>query len=38
MLVVHLSDNPGLSDENLDYLPQRIKCRPAEDIERFARI
>lgn len=38
VLCVHLSDNPGLNDENCDYLPKRIKCRPREDIERFNRI
>ena len=38
VLVIHLSGNPGLTDENFDYLPRRAKCRPREDIERFTRI
>lgn len=37
-LVVHLSDNPGLTNEITDYLASRIKCRPLEDMERFTRI
>ena len=38
VLVIHASGNPGLTDENFDYLPRRVKCRPREDIERFTRI
>lgn len=37
-LVVHLSDNPGLTNENIEYLPARIHTRPLEDMERFTRI
>jgi len=36
--VVHLSGNPGISQENLEYLSTRVKCRSKEDIERFTRI
>ena len=35
---IHLSDNPGLSEEICDYLVQRIRCRPREDMDRFKRI
>ena len=38
ILVLHLSANPGLSQENMEYLSQRIRCRQNEDIERFTRI
>ena len=38
VLVVHVSGNPGLSRENMDYLPNRVRCRPREDIERYTRI
>ena len=38
VLVIHISGNPGLSRENMEYLPDRIKCRPREDIERYTRI
>lgn len=38
LLSIHLSGNPGLSRENCEYLANRIKCRPREDIERFSRI
>ena len=36
--ILHLSGNPGLSSDNYQYLHERIKCRPNEDIERFIRI
>lgn len=32
LLAVHLSGNPGLSDDNKTYLNKRIKCRPNEDM------
>ena len=38
VLVIHLSGNPGLSKENLEYLENRVKCRPREDIERYTRV
>ena len=38
ILSLHLSGNPGLSSENMEYLHNRIRCRPNEDIERFTRI
>jgi hypothetical protein len=38
LLSIHLSGNPGLTEENCEYLANRIKCRPREDIERFSRI
>lgn len=38
VLVIHVSGNPGLSRENMEYLPDRVKCRPREDIERYTRI
>ena len=38
LLVLHLSGNPGLSNEMRLYLHQRIKCRPNEDMHRFQRI
>ena len=38
LLVIHLSGNPGLTDENFDYLPRRVLCRQNEDIERYTRV
>lgn len=38
VLVIHLSGNPGLTAENMDYLSDRVKCRPREDVERFTRV
>ena len=38
LLSIHLSDNPGLTEEICDYLVQRIRCRPREDMDRFKRI
>ena len=38
VLVIHLSGNPGLTTENMEYLSTRIRCRPNEDVERFTRI
>ena len=38
VLCLHLSGNPGLTTENLDYLGKRVRCRPNEDIERFTRV
>ena len=38
ILVIHLSGNPGLNLTNMEYLTQRIRCRPNEDIERYTRI
>ena len=38
ILSLHLSGNPGLSQENMEYLHKRIRCRPNEDVERFTRI
>ena len=32
LLSIHLSDNPGLTKENLDYFPERLKLRPNEDM------
>ena len=39
LLCIHLSGNKGIADgENRQWLCERIKCRPNEDIERFSRI
>ena len=38
LLSIHLSDNPGLTKANLEYLPARLKFRPNEDMQRFHRI
>jgi hypothetical protein len=38
LLSIHLSGNPGLTEENREYLVKRIRCRPNEDLERFNRI
>ena len=38
LLSIHLSGNAGLTKKNQDYLVQRLKTRPNEDLERFARI
>ena len=39
VLCVHLSGNKGIANkENREWLCERIKCRPNEDIERFSRI
>ena len=38
VLCLHLSANPGLSAENREFLPERIRCRPREDIARFIRV
>ena len=38
LLAIHLTDNPGLTPENLELVPKTIKCRPVEDIDRFKRI
>ena len=38
LLAIHLSGNPGLTDENKVYLHNRIKARPHEDMDRFIRI
>ena len=35
LLGIHLTGNPGLTAENTQYLSQRIRCRPVEDIERY---
>ena len=32
ILCIHLSGNPGLTQDNMEYLNGRIKCRPNEDI------
>lgn len=37
-LAVHLSGNFGLNPENYEFLINRIKSRPNEDIARFLRI
>lgn len=38
LLSVHLSGNPGLTDQVQDTFVQRIRARPNEDVERFVRI
>ena len=38
LLCLHLSGNPGLTQENFEYLGDRIRCRTREDIERFTRV
>lgn len=38
LLGIHLSGNPGLTEENQGALCERVRCRPNEDIERFTRI
>jgi len=38
LLAIHLSGNPGLTAQNLEFLPRRIRVRPNEDTKRFKRI
>ena len=38
IVCIHLSGNPGTSDENRLYLNERIHCRKNEDMTRFTRI
>ena len=39
LICIHLSGNQGIADlETKQWLVDRIKCRPNEDIERFTRI
>jgi hypothetical protein len=38
LLAIHMSENPGLSEENVSYLRRRIVARPNENIGRFNRI
>lgn len=38
ILSIHLSGNPGLNNENFDFLVNRLRCRPNEDITRFSKI
>ena len=38
VLCIHLSGNPGLSQDNMAFLNTRIKCRQNEDIERYITI
>lgn len=38
LLCLHLSGNPGLTQENFEYLGDRIRGRAREDIERFTRV
>ena len=35
LLAIHLTGNVGLTAETAQYLSQRIRCRPVENIERF---
>ena len=38
ILSIHLTGNPGMSQENYEFFINRIKCRPNENIARFTRI
>lgn len=38
LLCLHLSGNPGLTPQVQEWVTQRIRCRPNEDMERFTRI
>ena len=38
LIALHLSGNPGMSDDTKDAFAKRIICRPNEVILRFTRI
>jgi len=38
ILSIHLTGNPGMNPENYEFLVNRIKCRPNENIVRYQRI
>jgi hypothetical protein len=35
---IHLSGNPGLSEQNKKYICERVRCRPNENMDRFNQI
>ncbi len=38
LLAIHLSDNPGLTEETYKYLTQTANCQPIENMKRFEKI
>jgi hypothetical protein len=35
LLAIHLSGNPGLTYKNQDFIFERLKLRPVEEMDRF---
>ena len=38
IVAIHLSGNPGMTGKNKKYLNEKVRTRPAEDIDRFTQI